>query len=289
MKAYFTNIILLMSSLLFSQLYIGNDPQKITPASLNTTYGNSEKPSVIVDENVLIKGKLIYKDGQPGQVLKSNGPGLEPSWQTILGQIQRLENLNYLLYSQTFDNLTGVNLPNVPSTTSNTYSLNEKLDTNDTENDSDWQVINGTEQKFTVNKDNPTVYITFESVAHISGSDNNTGAMFACGIFTAKKVGTTTPRRQDFELKGIRVFTANRGTNTDPFFNIRVSTVLDKTTLKANEEYHVKIGCKRRQNFGSNVGNPNLSIGKAATGTSNINNTTARTFLKISRYENTNP
>ena len=280
MKAYFTSIILLMSGLLFSQLYIGNDPQRITPSNLTATYGNSEIPSVIVDNNVLIKGKLNYKDGQPGQVLRSNGPGQEPTWQTVLGQIQRLENLNYLLYTQTYDNLDGVDLPNVPSNATNAYTLNQSLNSN-------WSVINGTEQEFTIQNDNPTVYITFESVAQIEGTTANTGAMFACGIFVAQKTGTSNPTTSEFKLKGIRTFTANRGANSNPFFNIRVSTILDKSTLLANQKYQVKIGCIRRQNFGSSVGNPNLGIGKVASGATNINNTTARTFLKISRYENT--
>lgn len=280
MKAYFTYIILSMSSLVFSQLYIGNDPQRITAANLSATYGNSEIPSVIVDNDVLIKGKLIYKDGQPGQVLRSNGPGQEPTWQTVLGQIQRLENLNYLLYTQTFDNLSGIDLPSIPSNVAKTYTINQSLTSN-------WSVINGTNQEFTIQNNHPTIYITFESVAQIKGSGTDTGAMFACGIFVAPKTGTTEPSNSEFKLKGIRTFTANRGINTDPFFNIRVSTVLDKTTLLANQKYQVKIGCVRRQNFGSGVGNPNIGIGKIASGTSNINNTTARTFLKISRYENT--
>lgn len=280
MKSFFTYIFLSISGISFSQLYIGNDPQRITPSNLSATYGNSEIPSVIVDNNVLIKGKLNYKDGQPGQVLRSNGPGQEPTWQTILGQIQRLENLNYLLYTQTYDNLTGVDLPNVPSSTSNTYTLNQSLNNS-------WSVINGTGQEFTIQNNNPTIYITFESVAQIEGTSANTGAMFACGIFVAQKTGTSNPANSEFKLKGIRTFTANRGLNSDPFFNIRVSTILDKTTLLANQKYQVKIGCIRIQNFGFFVGNPNLGIGKVASGATNINNTTARTFLKISRYENT--
>ncbi|QTV06494.1 hypothetical protein [Faecalibacter bovis] len=278
MKAYFTYIILSVSSLVYSQLYIGNDPEQLTEAKLSQTYGTSEVPSLIVDDNVLVKGKLIFKEGQPGQVLRSNGPGQEPTWQTVLGQIQRLENLNYLLYTQTFDNLTGINLDNAPTNPTLKYTIDQSLSSN-------WQVIAGSNQEFTVQRNNPTVYITFESVAHIAGSGTDTGAMFACGIFVAQKTGTSSPSNADFKLKGVRTFTANRGANSDPFFNIRVSTILDKSTLLENQKYEVKIGCTRRENFGAT--NISLAIGKAATGTSNISNTTARTFLKISRYENT--
>jgi len=283
MKTYFSQFIILISSIVFSQMYIGNDPDFLN--NLQTEYNGTTVPSLIVDENVLIKGKLIFKEGgHEGQVLRSNGPNEEPSWQTIVGQMHRLRNLNYLLYSQTFDNLTGIDLPTSTNNSSKIYNLDEAMDTDNTQGTSDWRVITGARNpEFTIAQNNPSVYITFESVAHIEGSGSDTGTMFACGIFVAEKQGLTNPTRDKFKLKGVRIFTANRGTNSDPFFNIRVSTAVNN--LEKGKTYQVNVACKRRGNYGV-ISAPELSIGKKSTGT-NINDETARTFLKISRYEKT--
>jgi hypothetical protein len=188
------------------------------------------------------------------------------------------------LYSQTFDNLTGIDLP-TSTNNSSKYTIWMKR----------WiliihkahrigRVITGARNpEFTIAQNNPSVYITFESVAHIEGSGSDTGTMFACGIFVAEKQGLTNPTRDKFKLKGVRIFTANRGTNSDPFFNIRVSTAVNN--LEKGKTYQVNVACKRRGNYGV-ISAPELSIGKKSTGT-NINDETARTFLKISRYEKT--
>ena len=268
MKKFIYILISLLTANTYAQVGFGtNDPD---PAYSLTITGD-------------VKAEEInFESALPGMIYSSNGASADPSWKVIPIDNTSIPNLNFLLFSKSLNNYNSLSISSVQAVLSSNYSYNydQTMNTN-------WRELpkNGQDTTFKVSSENSKVFITMESVAQVSGSDSNarSGVNFACGIFVAEST-TNLTTFVDYKLKGVRLVTANRGSNSNPFFNFTISTEIKSEgnfTFNPNKAYDVKIGCMRRKSFGTYLGS--LSIGGAHE--TNINNFTAKTFLKINVFE----
>lgn len=268
MKTFIYILISLFTVNTFAQVGFGtNDPD---PAYSLTVQGD-----VKVEE-------INFESALPGMIYSSNGPSVDPSWKVIPIDNTSIPNLNFLLFSKSLNNYTTLSISSnqAVSNSNYSYSYNQIMNNN-------WKELpkNNQDTTFKVSSVNSKVFITMESVAQVSGSDGNarSGVNFACGIFVAEST-TNSTTFGDYKLKGVRIITGNLGSNSHPFFNFTLSTEIKSEgnfTFNPSKNYDVKIGCMRRNSFGNYSGG--LTIGGALE--SNINNFTAKTFLKINVFE----
>ena len=265
MKIYIHIIIILLVSKTFAQVGFGtNSPD---PAYALTVEGD-----VKVED-------INFERALPGMVYSSNGPNAEPTWKVIASDNTSIPNLNYLLFSKSLNNFTYI----TPSTTSTNFahSYDEPI--------TGWiEMVSNQNATFKVNNVNSKVFITFESVAQVENSDSeaDSGTNFSCGIFVAESLANSS-NFGTYKLKGVRLFTANRGQNSHSFHNFSLSTEIssnDNFSFDNTRTYDVKVACKRRNNFGGYTNG--LRIGGNLQ--TNINSFSTRSFLKINVFEPTN-
>lgn len=264
---------ILIFTILFSvyKIYAQNDQVAIGSSNPEPGY------ALTVDGNIKAT-ELAIQSALPGMMYTSNGPGEEPEWKIYTTGGVSVPNLNFLLYSKALNNFNGITFNSSITSNDLTYEYDESM--------TNWTELpkNNQDTSFKVQKSSTKVFVTFESVAQINNDDDtsSSGVNFACGIFMGEK-STGQPNFSDYKLKGVRVFTLNRGTTLHPFANITLSTEIktdENFTFDPNKQYDIKIGCRRRSNFNYTG---NLSIGSALQ--SNINAFITRSFLKINTFE----
>lgn len=262
MKIYIYILLSLLNTNIFAQIGIGtNDPD---PA-----YSLTIKGDVKVEE-------INLENALPGMIYSSNGPNTDPTWKAIASDNTSIPNLNFLLFSKSLNNFNSI----TPNTTNRGY--NYQYD----ESIEGWNELTSNQNStFKVNNVNSKVFFTFESVAQVENSDSNasSGTNFACGIFIAESL-TNSSNFGTYKLKGVRLFTANRGQNSHTFHNFSLSTEIKTTnnfSFDPTKTYDIKVACKRRNNFGNYTGR--LSIGGPLQ--TNINSFSTKSFLKINVFE----
>lgn len=232
--------------------------------------------SLTVEGNVKVE-EINFERAQPGMVYSSNGPTTEPSWKVIASDNTSIPNLNFLLFSKSLNNFNALTISNNASNGNELYNLNESIN--------NWKIIgdNSQDLTFKVSSQSSKVFVTFESLAQVSGTGTGTGTNFACGIFMAESITPTT--FGDYKLKGVRIITAERGHAENAFFNFSVSTEIksdDNFVFNPDKTYKIQIGCKRRNNFGSYSGTLVISGGVSSSTEWTFN---SRSFLKINVFE----
>lgn len=252
-----------------AQVGISSNPNYVPPAGTQLS----------VEGNITVRDKIyaggnsttLGNPGKAGQVLVSQGPDLPPKWRTLnIPNVE--ENSYYLIYNNSFKDLTGVDINNAADTNNGNGPF--PLDT--PRNDSRFNLfstITGLTQPFTVNSGTSQVYITFEAVAHSNSNGNNNGADFVCGIFAG---GNTTATRR---LKGIRKLTLQQsyGASSQTFITY---TQIALASGLAVGDHTVEVACKRTATYGTLT---QLGIGKSSSG--NLNNFTNQSSLKVEVYE----
>lgn len=239
---------------------------------------NDPDPAYSLTVQGKVKAEEInLESALPGMIYSSNGPSADPSWKVIPIDNTSIPNLNFLLFSKSLNNFSSLTINNNQSNGDEVYTYNESI--------SGWKIILDNSQDLTFNVSNPTskVFVTFESLAQISGTGNGTGTNFACGIFMAESTSPTS--YSTYQLKGVRVFTAERGHAENAFFNFSVSTEIKSEgnfNFDPKKTYKIQVACKRRSNFGSYSGT--LVIG-GGVDTSNTWTFNSRSFLKINVFE----
>lgn len=264
---------ILIFTILFSvyKIYAQNDQVAIGSSNPEPGY------ALTVDGNIKAT-ELAIQSALPGMMYTSNGPGEEPEWKIYTTGGVSVPNLNFLLYSKALNNFNGITFNSSITSNDLTYEYDESM--------TNWTELpkNNQDTSFKVQKSSTKVFVTFESVAQVSGKDTSgsSGVNYACGIFMGEK-STGQTSFSNYKLKGVRVFTVNRGENNSSFRNITLSTEIKSEgnfTFDPNKQYDIKIGCRRRSNFDYTG---DLSIGKAQE--TNINTFITRSFLKINTFE----
>ncbi|RLZ06477.1 hypothetical protein [Faecalibacter macacae] len=263
MKNYIYIIISLLTANTYAQVGFGtNNPDP--------------EYSLTVEGNVKVEDINLEK-ALPGMVYSSNGPTTEPSWKVVASDPVSIPNLNYLLFSKSLNNFSALTLQSKKLSGNQSYKIDE-LNTS-------WKIIGDNSQDLTFKVTNPSskVFVTFESLAQVSGLGTGTGTNFACGIFMAESTNAT--KFGDYKLKGVRIITAERGHATNAFFNFSVSTEIKSEgnfVFDPDKTYKLQVACKRRDNFGNYNGTLVIGGGVAPSTSWAFN---SRSFLKINVFE----
>ncbi|WP_313383656.1 hypothetical protein [Chishuiella sp.] len=198
--------------------------------------------------------------GRNMNLLVSNGENKAPEWKSLKIPVIQPKRY-YLLYTDSFNDRTGVRPATV--TGASTYNYGMTLPSN-------WSVISGLTKQFTVTNTDSKAYFLYEAVAHINSASQYSGVDFACGIFV------------DNALIGVRSADLHQATAaTYPFLTYTLMATSQSSLSVGTHE--VKVACTRRANYGSFTGN--LAVGTNATGATNIDNFMAQSSLKIEVFE----
>lgn len=256
MKLHFATLLLILCCLSYSQVGV-----------------NTQSPESQLDVNgdVTFRGKVytggddttLGNPGVKGQVLVSSGPGEPPKWLTL--NIPDDEGKYYLIYNDTFDDLTGVSFSSSEITGLNLYTKGTLLTSL-----SGWKKIPDLSQNFEVFSIQNKTYFTFETVvqmASTSAAYKLDAIEYACGIFV------------DGKLEGVRINTVEQA--GDSYGSFKTITILHVSENVPKGTHTLDVACTRRANYSTSV---NLGIGRSVLA-ENLNNFMARSSMKIEVFE----
>lgn len=218
-----------------------------------------------VGERVFLGNQPLNQPGNPGDandIIVSSGSVNPTGWvkKRIPDGFGESYNLTYM--NVYYDNV-GID---VASVNTNPYAFDQAFTT-------DWRVLTGLDNSFSVYKPTNKINLIFQTTGQINVTSGSSSASFACGIFMKLRSEST------YRLKGVRTDAVRGTTGSNKIVNLNVTLENLPIPVGAGEAiYDVRVAC-----FGRNVQTP-FAIGKAIN-TSFLNQEMAQSSLNISVLE----